>query len=133
MRVDYTEPPTVSQSLAQSGVKLSQSYVSPKCSPSRAALMTGLYPWRLGMQRGAIERFQPDGLNTSLTLLPQHLQQAGYSTHLVSQSHISSVYYLYKEILISCLNFYNLKSISTFSQKENVSIYKMDWLFNTGQ
>ena len=47
--------------------------------------MTGLYPWRLGMQRGAIERFQPDGLNTSITLLPEYLQQAGYSTHLVRQ------------------------------------------------
>ena len=74
------------QSLASSGVRLSQSYVTPKCSPSRAALMTGLYPWRLGMQRGAIMRFQPDGLNSSLTLLPQHLQQAGYQTHLVRTS-----------------------------------------------
>ena len=74
----------MSQRLAQTGVRLEQSYVTPKCSPSRAALMTGLYPWRLGMQRGAIERFQPDGLNSSLTLLPEHLQQAGYQTHLVS-------------------------------------------------
>ena len=40
--------------LAMDGVLLNQSYVSPKCSPSRAALLTGLYPWRLGMQRGAI-------------------------------------------------------------------------------
>ena len=70
--------------LARSGVMLSQSYVSPKCSPSRAALLTGLYPWRVGLQRGAIERFQPDGLNSSLSLLPQHLRAAGYSTHLVT-------------------------------------------------
>ena len=40
--------------LALDGVLLNQSYVSPKCSPSRAALLSGLYPWRLGMQRGAI-------------------------------------------------------------------------------
>ena len=40
--------------LALDGVLLNQSYVSPKCSPSRAALLSGIYPWRLGMQRGAI-------------------------------------------------------------------------------
>ena len=40
--------------LASDGVLLNQSYVSPKCSPSRAALLSGFYPWRLGMQRGAI-------------------------------------------------------------------------------
>ena len=42
------------EKLASEGVLLNQSYVTPKCSPSRAALLTGVYPWRLGMQRGAI-------------------------------------------------------------------------------
>ena len=42
------------EKLASQGVLLNQSYVTPKCSPSRAALLTGAYPWRLGMQRGAI-------------------------------------------------------------------------------
>ena len=68
--------------------------------------MTGLYPWRFGekltgldtgfffdgyfflmagMQRGAVERFQPDGLNTSLKILPEYLKEAGYSTHAVGK------------------------------------------------
>ena len=67
----------------RSGVELTQSYVTPKCSPSRAALMTGRYPWRLGMQRGAVERYQPDGLNASIKLLPEYLKKAGYNTHVV--------------------------------------------------
>ena len=65
---------------------MTQSYTSPKCSPSRASLMTGLYPWRVGMQRGAIERYQPDGLNTSIKILPQYLQEIGYNTHAVMSS-----------------------------------------------
>ena len=68
---------------SRAGVLLTQSYTTPKCSPSRAALMTGRYPWKIGMQRGAIERFQPDGLNSSIQILPQYLQQAGYQTHAV--------------------------------------------------
>jgi len=76
------------EGLMREGVKLSQSYVSPKCSPSRAAMMTGRYPFRLGMQRGAIERFQPDGLNVSIKLLPEYLKQAGYSSHLVGKWHL---------------------------------------------
>ena len=63
--------------LSGEGVRLDQSYVTPKCSPSRAALMTGVYPHKLGRQRGAIERFQPTGLNTSYTLLPQYLKMVG--------------------------------------------------------
>ena len=71
------------EQLSREGVRMDQSYVTPKCSPSRAALLTGVYPWKLGIQRGAIERFQATGLDTSRPLLPELLQQGGYSTHLV--------------------------------------------------
>ena len=74
------------QKYSRAGVLLTQSYTTPKCSPSRAALMTGRYPWKIGMQRGAIERFQPDGLNISIKILPQYLKQAGYNTHAVISS-----------------------------------------------
>ena len=50
--------------------------------------MTWSYPHKLGRQRGAIERFQPTGLNTTYSLLPQHLQAAGYRTHLVGKWHL---------------------------------------------
>ncbi|GFR93400.1 arylsulfatase B [Elysia marginata] len=36
--------------LAHDGIILNQSYVQPLCSPSRAALMSGLYPYRMGLQ-----------------------------------------------------------------------------------
>ena len=42
-------------------------------------------PSRLGLQRGAIERFQATGLDPNKVLLPELLQKGGYDTHLVNQ------------------------------------------------
>src|SRR5512147_417481 len=36
--------------LAAGGAKFTQFYVQPMCTPTRAALMTGRYPWRYGLQ-----------------------------------------------------------------------------------
>ena len=45
----------------RSGIILNNHYVHASCSPSRAALLTGRYAWKTGMQRGNIEKFQPLG------------------------------------------------------------------------
>ena len=74
--------------LARKGVILDQFYVQPKCSPSRAALLTGLFPYKTSMQRGAIEFFRPTGLPTILPSLPEVLREEGYSTHLVGKWHL---------------------------------------------
>ena len=76
------------EQLASQGVILNQYYAQPKCSPSRAALLSGKYPYKISMQRGSIGDFRPTGLPTMLTTLPQLLQQAGYSTHLVGKWHL---------------------------------------------
>ena len=41
--------------LARSGIRLEQNYVQPQCTPSRAALMTGMYPYHIGRQNGIIK------------------------------------------------------------------------------
>jgi hypothetical protein len=49
-------------SLAESGVKLSNYYTQPLCSPARAALLTGKYPVHIGMHHNVIESTSPWGL-----------------------------------------------------------------------
>ena len=85
-------------SLRREGVSLESFYSQPRCSPSRASLLTGLYPYRLGIQRGNISPFRPVGLTTTVSILPERLAKLGYTSHLVGLWHLgycaqaSSVY-----------------------------------------
>ena len=78
----------VLDSLRKEGVTLDSFYSQPRCSPSRASLLTGLYPYKMGIQRGNISPFRPSGLARSLTLLPEMLAERGYSSHLVGLWHL---------------------------------------------
>ncbi|KAH7646288.1 arylsulfatase b-like protein [Dermatophagoides farinae] len=73
--------------LASSGVIMNNYYVSPLCSPSRSALLTGLNPIRTGMQVGVIAASQPYGLPLNYTTMGQHFQRLGYRTHVVGKWH----------------------------------------------
>ncbi|CAN8029616.1 unnamed protein product, partial [Ixodes persulcatus] len=74
--------------LAADGITLHNYYVQPMCTPSRAALMTGLYPIRTGMQHWVIRSPEPWGLPLEIKLMPEHLKDLGYSTHLVGKWHL---------------------------------------------
>ena len=74
--------------LAKSGVILSQYYVQQVCTPSRAALMTGMYPFHIGRQKQTIKPLMPTGLTLNRTLLPEQLAKLGYRNHLVGKWHL---------------------------------------------
>jgi hypothetical protein len=62
--------------LAASGARLEQFYAQPMCTPTRAALMTGRYPFRYGLQTAVIPSSHTWGLPTDEWLLPQALKDA---------------------------------------------------------
>ena len=74
--------------LAQDGARLEQFYVQPMCTPTRAALMTGRYPCRYGLQTLVIPTPSKYGLPTDERLLPQALKEAGYKTAMVGKWHL---------------------------------------------
>jgi arylsulfatase B len=74
--------------LAETGVRLEQFYVQPMCTPTRAALMTGRYPLRYGLQTLVIPASMSYGLSTDEWLLPQALKQAGYTNAIIGKWHL---------------------------------------------
>jgi arylsulfatase A-like enzyme len=74
--------------LAADGARIEQFYVQPMCTPTRAALMTGRYPFRYGLQTLVIPSKGTYGLALDEFTLPQALKDAGYRTAMVGKWHL---------------------------------------------
>ena len=76
--------------LAKDGVKLTSYYAAqPVCSASRAAVLTGVYPNRIGIHNA----FGPNsnsGINHSELTLAEMLKENGYSTGIYGKWHLGS-------------------------------------------
>lgn len=74
--------------LAKGGVRLESYYGLPVCTPARAALMTGRYPMRHGLQTLVIFPSHKYGLPVDEKTLPQSLKEVGYGTYMVGKWHL---------------------------------------------
>ena len=81
------ETPNIDR-LAPRACGSSSFYGMPVCTPSRAALMTGRYPMRHGLQTLVIFPSHTYGLPTDERTLPQALREAGYRTLMVGKWHL---------------------------------------------
>lgn len=78
--------------LAAEGKRFTDFYMaSPVCSPSRAAMMTGCYPPRIGFGsfHGEVVLFPGDdiGLSDQETTVAAQLKKVGYSTKIIGKWH----------------------------------------------
>lgn len=84
------ETPNIDR-LAQNGVRMTQLYNSARCCPTRASLMTGLYPHQTGVGFMTADNGKPGYrgfLNDRCVTTASLLQTAGYKTYLSGKWHL---------------------------------------------
>ena len=82
------ETPNIDR-LAKEGRKFTSFMVaSPVCTPSRAALMTGCYPKRVGMHQHVLFPTSKKGLNPEEHTIADHLKSQGYATACFGKWHL---------------------------------------------
>ncbi|MBW2036441.1 MAG: arylsulfatase, partial [Deltaproteobacteria bacterium] len=78
--------------LAQEGIRFRQFYNSARCCPSRASLLTGLYPHQAGVGHMMSDRglagYKGD-LNKNCVTIAEVLRQSGYSTYACGKWHVT--------------------------------------------
>jgi arylsulfatase A-like enzyme len=78
--------------LARNGIRFTQFYNTSRCCPTRACLLTGLYPHQAGigwmMQDKKLPGYQGD-LNRNCRTIAEVLKPAGYSTYMSGKWHVT--------------------------------------------
>jgi arylsulfatase len=80
--------------MAQEGVRFTQFYNTARCCPTRASLLTGLYPHQAGIGHMMDDRKLPayrGDLNRHCVTIAQVMHRAGYRTMMCGKWHVTPV------------------------------------------
>lgn len=82
--------------LAAEGLRLNQFYTTPRCCPTRASILTGLYPQQADIGDMMEQRNVPGyrgELSKSNPTIAEQLRLAGYRTLMSGKWHVSHIYF----------------------------------------
>ena len=78
--------------IADEGMKLTSFYAAPLCTPSRAALLTGCYPKRVGLEAGSwfvvLMPGDEHGIHSDEVTVAEILRSRGYRTACIGKWHL---------------------------------------------
>jgi arylsulfatase len=79
-------------SLARDGIRFSQFYNAARCCPSRAALLSGHYPHKVGMGHMTIDYGYPGyrgDISINTPTIAEFLKKSGYNTYMTGKWHVT--------------------------------------------
>jgi len=80
-------------SLATNGLRFTQFYNTSRCCPTRASLLTGLYPHQTGVGHMMVDRELPgyrSNLNRECVTVAEVLRAGGYRTYMCGKWHVTN-------------------------------------------
>eukprot|EP00730_Choanoeca_flexa_P013477 TRINITY_DN5363_c0_g1_i1.p1 TRINITY_DN5363_c0_g1~~TRINITY_DN5363_c0_g1_i1.p1 ORF type:complete len:551 (+),score=101.88 TRINITY_DN5363_c0_g1_i1:3-1655(+) len=135
-RADINNPlveAPIMQRLMTEGLQFSNHYVFRVCSPSRAALQSGRYPWSLGLYDNDDRAYPNMSINATgdslaiplqYKLLPERLTELGYEAHAVGKWHCGFGEMAYTPTFRgykTFLGYYKAMTMDYWSHKADVS------------